>query len=68
MSDSDSATARRSEFILQELLRTAEVSVDHLAERLEVSTATIRRDLTALEKKGLLRRSHGGAVRIDPAL
>lgn len=68
MSDTDSATQRRSELILQELLRTGEVSVDHLARNLKVSAATIRRDLTSLERQGLLRRSHGGAVSVEPAL
>ena len=76
---SGSLTTRRSgrarlleqpdaELILQELLRSGEVSVDGLAHTLEVSTATIRRDLAALEKQGLLRRSHGGAVSIEPGL
>lgn len=68
MGETDSVTLRRSELILQELLRTGEVSVDRLAHRLNVSSATIRRDLTNLERKGLLRRSHGGAVPIEPAL
>jgi len=68
MADSDSANARRAELILQELLRSGEVSVDRLAQSLNVSTATVRRDLTILEKQGLLRRSHGGAVSIEPGL
>ncbi|MBX0297019.1 HTH-type transcriptional regulator GlpR [Haloarcula nitratireducens] len=33
-----------------------------LAEELSVSTATIRRDLRALEDEGRIERSHGGAV------
>ncbi len=68
MNDNDSITSQRSELILQELLRSGEVSVDRLAQHLNVSTATIRRDLTSLERKGLLRRSHGGALPIEPAL
>jgi len=68
MPDSDTATARRAELILQELLRSGEVSVDRLARSLNVSTATVRRDLTILEKQGLLRRSHGGAVSIGSGL
>lgn len=63
-----SATTRRSERILQELLRTGGVSVDELARQLDVSSATIRRELTSLEYQGLLRRSHGGAVPVEPAL
>jgi DeoR family transcriptional regulator of aga operon len=63
-----SATERRAQQILQELLRTDKVSVSTLARRLKVSEATIRRDLTELERRGLLLRSHGGAVTIQPLL
>ena len=68
MHDGESGTARRKELILQELLRVGEVSVDLLAGKLKVSTATIRRDLTVLEGQGLLRRNHGGASPVEPAL
>lgn len=59
---------RRAERILQELLRTGGVSVEHLADKLKVSPATVRRDLMSLERQGLLRRSHGGAAPVEPAL
>jgi DeoR family transcriptional regulator of aga operon len=59
---------QRSELILQELLRNGEVAVDRLARQLKVSEATIRRDLAELERQGLLRRSHGGAVPVAPML
>ena len=59
---------QRAQEILQELLRTGKVAVDDLAQSLNVSAATIRRDLTELERRGLLRRNHGGAVSIEPAL
>jgi DeoR family transcriptional regulator of aga operon len=68
MNDVELITTHRSELILQELLRAGEVSVDRLAQHLKVSPATIRRDLTSLEHRGLLRRSHGGAVPVEPAL
>src|SRR3954463_3087022 len=68
MAEDVSPTARRAQMILQELLRTGKVSVGVLAKRLKVSTATIRRDLSELEGRGLLRRSHGGAVPIQPLL
>lgn len=47
-----------------ELLLAAQgrVSVVDLAERFEVTTETIRRDLDHLESSGVLRRVHGGAV------
>jgi len=59
---------QRGELILQELLRNGEVAVDDLAKQLNVSEATIRRDLTELERQGFLLRSHGGAVPIAPML
>ncbi len=39
-------------------------SVNELAEKLYVSTATVRRALNILEKDGVLKRTHGGAVRV----
>jgi DeoR/GlpR family transcriptional regulator of sugar metabolism len=41
------------------------VSVAELRERFDVSSATIRTDLDELERRGLLLRTHGGAVRVD---
>jgi DeoR family fructose operon transcriptional repressor len=38
------------------------VSAADLTEKLDATAATIRRDLLALEKEGVLVRSHGGAV------
>src|SRR5712664_178903 len=63
-----SVAAQRAQEILQELLRSGKVAVDDLAQNLKVSAATIRRDLTELERRGLLRRNHGGAVSIEPGL
>jgi DeoR family transcriptional regulator of aga operon len=68
MSEESSSTHQRAHLILQELLRAGKVSVATLAKRLKVSPATIRRDLTELEQRGLLRRSHGGAVSVQPML
>lgn len=68
MAEEISAAKRRAQVILQELLRKGKVSVAPLAKRLKVATATIRRDLSELEGRGLLRRSHGGAVTIQPLL
>lgn len=36
-----------------------------LAEEFAVTTETIRRDLTALERAGVLRRVHGGAIPVE---
>ena len=68
MEDKTSNIERRARLILQQLLRAGEVSVATIAKRLKVSSATIRRDLAELERRGLLRRSHGGAVAIQPLL
>ena len=44
--------------------RNGFVSVSEIAESFAVSDMTIRRDLWALEDKGMLQRTHGGAVGI----
>ena len=48
-------------YIKEQLGRNGFVSVNDLAEQLDVTGATIRRDLRILEKEGFLRRNHGGA-------
>lgn len=51
-----------------ELARTeGRVEVAALAERLEVTAETVRRDLTKLERRGVLRRVHGGALPVERA-
>jgi DeoR family transcriptional regulator of aga operon len=52
--------------ILSALQKSGSVSVESLSKDLDVSLVTIRRDLDSLEKQGLLRRTHGGAVSIEP--
>ncbi len=52
---------RRRE-IVAGLKRNGRCLVTELARRLEVSEVTIRQDLDFLEKEGLLRRTHGGAI------
>jgi DeoR/GlpR family transcriptional regulator of sugar metabolism len=58
--------ASRAMMILKEIRQAGSVSVEALSETLQVSLATIRRDLEALEGSGLLRRTHGGAIPIEP--
>ncbi|HZS03571.1 MAG TPA: DeoR/GlpR family DNA-binding transcription regulator [Blastocatellia bacterium] len=59
---------RRAQGILRELLRSGEITVEQMAREFGVSASTIRRDLRDLEHQGLLRRMHGGAVSVEPAL
>jgi DeoR family transcriptional regulator, fructose operon transcriptional repressor len=53
----------------QEILRLARVEgrvdVAALADTLNVTAETIRRDLTTLERAGVLRRVHGGAIPVE---
>lgn len=53
----------------QEILRLARsagrVEVAGLAEAFAVTAETIRRDLTTLERAGVLRRVHGGAIPVE---
>jgi DeoR family transcriptional regulator, aga operon transcriptional repressor len=58
--------AARADRILRELQRSGEISVEDLCATLGASVATVRRDLQALEERALLRRTHGGAVSIQP--
>ncbi len=53
---------------LLELVRTQGfASLPDLAERLQVSESTVRRDLAHLEQDGLARRTHGGAFYAGPS-
>ncbi|THF82641.1 DeoR/GlpR family DNA-binding transcription regulator [Cohnella fermenti] len=54
--------AARHQAILDLLLQDGAVQVSLLSERFGVTPKTIREDLERLEEKGLLRRTHGGAV------
>lgn len=52
----------RQQSIAREVAAEGRLSVVEIAERYDVTTETVRRDLTALEQLGLVRRVHGGAV------
>lgn len=53
----------RRKTILKLLAENDEVSIKQIVAICETSEITARRDLVALEQKGLLKRTHGGAVR-----
>ncbi len=55
------AASRQTE-VLQLLVKQGAVSVPELAVKLSVSEMTIRRDLLEMEQKGIICRTHGGAV------
>jgi DeoR family transcriptional regulator of aga operon len=63
---SQNAQQQRFHSILAGLQEHGAVAVDDLSGQLSVSVVTIRRDLDLLEQQGLLRRTHGGAVSIEP--
>jgi DeoR family transcriptional regulator, aga operon transcriptional repressor len=65
-SESPSRQQTRLTTILTALQKTGSVSVEELSAELQVSLVTVRRDLDTLESQGLLRRTHGGAVSIEP--
>jgi DeoR family transcriptional regulator, fructose operon transcriptional repressor len=52
----------RHQAIAALVARAGRVSVAELATRFGVTTETVRRDLSALERAGLVRRVHGGVV------
>jgi len=53
---------QRLSLILEQLADRGSVGVSELAALLDVSTASVRRDLQLLEQQRLLSRTHGGAV------
>ncbi|RAK06914.1 DeoR family transcriptional regulator [Halanaerobium saccharolyticum] len=52
----------RRKNIVSLLQNKKRASVNELSKTFDVSRATIRRDLSELEKSGFLRRTHGGAI------
>ena len=56
----------RQSIILDLLKRQSSILVTDLSEQLNVSSVTIRKDLTELEKMKKLYRNHGKAILIDP--
>src|SRR3970040_1970426 len=55
----------RQLWIVERARASGRVEVAALAEELKVTTETVRRDLTTLERHALLRRVHGGAIPIE---
>jgi DeoR family transcriptional regulator of aga operon len=57
-----SKTEKRAKEILRLLLSHGKTSVDELSELFGTSSASVRRDLVRLEERGLVHRTHGGAM------
>jgi DeoR family transcriptional regulator, fructose operon transcriptional repressor len=55
----------RQQEILRQARAAGRVDVVRLAEDLAVTSETVRRDLTVLERAGVIRRVHGGAIPIE---
>ncbi|MEW2632887.1 DeoR/GlpR family DNA-binding transcription regulator [Streptomyces sp. NPDC048389] len=63
MSDNQNLLAeQRRALILDEVRRRGGVRVNELTRRLNVSDMTVRRDLDALARQGVVEKVHGGAV------
>jgi DeoR family transcriptional regulator, fructose operon transcriptional repressor len=56
---------QRKKHIVERLLADGRIDAVDIAERLGVTGETIRKDLISLERQGLLRRVHGGAVPVQ---
>lgn len=56
----------RQKRIEEYLLKTEFASLEELSEQVDASVSTVRRDLDALEAKGSVRRTHGGARVVNP--
>ena len=52
----------RQQAIASLVISRGRASVAELAQAYDVTTETVRRDLAALDKAGVVRRVHGGAV------
>lgn len=57
-------TTERHQLILEEINLRETVSLQELINLTNSSTSTIRRDLSQLEERGMLKRVHGGATQI----
>ena len=57
-----SKTDKRAKEILRLLLSHGKTSVDELTRLFATSPASVRRDLVRLEERGLVHRTHGGAM------
>ena len=58
--------AQRHSLILEEVQQRRAARISELAETLDVSEMTVRRDIEVLAEQGLLEKVHGGATAVSP--
>ncbi len=61
-------TENREEKIMRLLLGRGSATIEELLTSIGTSAPSIRRDLNRLESRGLVRRTHGGAMLVEPLL
>jgi len=57
--------AERQKKMMEYIETNTSAQIRELAEKFHVSEATVRRDLDDLDQQGALRRTHGGAIKVD---
>ena len=57
--------AERQKKMMEYIEAHTSAQIHELAEKFHVSEATVRRDLDDLDQQGALRRTHGGAIKVD---
>ncbi len=60
------STVERRAIIINQLEQNGKVDVRELSKMFSVSEVTVRNDLAQLEKKNVLIRARGGAIKMDP--
>ena len=68
MKNSKSVVFKRQQALLKELREEKTIDVETVAQKLNVSPTTIRRDLVMFEKQNLIERFHGGATLLEESL
>src|ERR1700743_3711852 len=61
-------TDDREEKIMRLLCQKGSATIEELLATAETPAPSIRRDLNRLERRGLVRRTHGGATLVEPLL
>lgn len=58
-------TEERYSIILEKVKQNKSVKLPELCELLGASESTVRRDLSSLDERGLIKKVHGGAISVD---